>query len=196
MQSFPYWPTSKQLGPRHMLLTHWKLLLYIGKTFCLTCYANKKFEFVFVTRFSASAKYVSLPDISDVCLTFTMPFYNGLHSIVRQMSDIPLPHFADTGFCYQLIAKPGNKTAAHLWPDPYVVISFIVYRDMLKVQIDGIYCDQAALRTPLSVCLSHLFDYVPVIVASWNFQELLPMTKVMSMQKVKVVGQRSRSQRS
>ena len=47
-----------------------------------------------------------------------------------------------------------------------------------------------------SVCLSHLFDYVPIILSSWNFQELLPVTKVTSMQKVKVRGQRSRSQRS
>ena len=47
-----------------------------------------------------------------------------------------------------------------------------------------------------SVCLSHLFDYVPIILSSWNFQELLPVTKVKSMQKVKVRGQRSRSQRS
>ena len=48
----------------------------------------------------------------------------------------------------------------------------------------------------LSVCLSHLFDYVSIIVSSWNFQELLPVKKVTSMQKVKVRGQRSRSQRS
>ena len=47
-----------------------------------------------------------------------------------------------------------------------------------------------------SVCLSHLFDYVPIIVSSWSFQELLPMTKVRSMEKVKVRGQRSRLQRS
>ena len=47
-----------------------------------------------------------------------------------------------------------------------------------------------------SVCLSHLFHYVPIIVSSLNFQELLPLTKVMSMQEVKVRGQRSRSQRS
>ena len=40
-----------------------------------------------------------------------------------------------------------------------------------------------------SVCPSHLFDYVPIIVSSQNFQELLPMTEVMSMQKVKVKGQ-------
>ena len=69
-------------------------------------------------------------------------------------------------------------------------------------------CDQAALWMVYSfrlsvclsvcpsVCLSHLFDYVRIIVSSWNFQELLPMTKVTSMQKVKVRGQRSRSQRS
>ena len=47
-----------------------------------------------------------------------------------------------------------------------------------------------------SVCPSHLFHHVPIIVSSWNFQELLPWSEVMSMQKVKVRGQRSRSQRS
>ena len=47
-----------------------------------------------------------------------------------------------------------------------------------------------------SVRLSHLFDYVPIIVSSWNFQELSHWTRVRSMQKVKVRGQRSRSQRS
>ena len=42
-----------------------------------------------------------------------------------------------------------------------------------------------------SVCLSihlsltHLFHNVPVII-SWNFQQLLPLIKVMSIQKVKV----------
>ena len=48
----------------------------------------------------------------------------------------------------------------------------------------------------LSVRLSHLFDYVTIIVSSWNFQELSHWTRVRSMQKVKVRGQRSRSQRS
>ena len=40
-----------------------------------------------------------------------------------------------------------------------------------------------------SVRPSHLFDYVPIIVSSQNFQDLLPMTKAKSMQKVKVKGQ-------
>ena len=48
----------------------------------------------------------------------------------------------------------------------------------------------------LSVCPSHLFDYVSIISSSLNFQKLLPVTEVTSMQKVKVRGQRSRSQRS
>ena len=65
-------------------------------------------------------------------------------------------------------------------------------------------CDQAALQMVFAVCLSvclsvrpsHLFDYVPIIVSSWNFHELSPVTEVTSMQKVMVRGQRSRSQRS
>ena len=48
------------------------------------------------------------------------------------------------------------------------------------------------LSVRLSVCPSHLFDYVPIIVSSWNFLELSPRTRVTSMQKVKVRGQRSK----
>ena len=80
--------------------------------------------------------------------------------------------------------------------------------DWQRVGIIIFSCDQAALWMVFSVCLSvclsvrlsvcpsHLFDYVPIIVSSWNFQELSPRTRVTSMQKVKVRGQRSRSQRS
>ena len=45
-----------------------------------------------------------------------------------------------------------------------------------------------------SVRRSHLFHHVPFIVSSWNFQELLPWTEVMSMQKVKVKVQGHRGQ--
>ena len=47
-------------------------------------------------------------------------------------------------------------------------------------------CLSVRLSVRPSVCLSHLFHHVPIIVSSWNFQELLPWSKVMSMQKVKV----------
>ena len=57
-------------------------------------------------------------------------------------------------------------------------------------------CPFICLSVCPSVCPSHLFDYVPIIVSSWNFQELSPRTRVTSMQKFQVRGQRSRSQRS
>ena len=54
--------------------------------------------------------------------------------------------------------------------------------------------DWFSLSVRLSVRLSNLFHHVPIIVSSWNFQELLPWSKVMSMQKVKVKGQGHRGQ--
>ena len=68
-----------------------------------------------------------------------------------------------------------------------------------KKQVCGAACFMAAEikfseDVRLSVCLWHLFHNVPIIVSSWNFLELLPMTEVMSKQKVKVKGQRLRSQ--
>ena len=95
-----------------------------------------------------------------------------------------------------------------IWPTmhPFLQVLFVSF---MLVGVNCCFsCDQAALQMVFSVCpsvcpsvrpsvcLSHLFDYVPIIISSWNFQELLPMTKVRTMQKVKVRGQRSRSQRS
>ena len=85
---------------------------------------------------------------------------------------------------------------------------FHLFLAVISIFCNIFSCDQAALwmvqsvclsvcpSVRPSVCLSHLFDYVPIILSSWNFQELLPVTKVSSVQKVKVRGQRSRSQRS
>ena len=85
----------------------------------------------------------------------------------------------------------------------HITVMWHVIMGVMASQITSLTffsCDQAALwmvqSVRPSVRLSHLFDYVPINVSSWNFQELLPMTKVTSMQKVKVRGQRSRSQRS
>ena len=54
------------------------------------------------------------------------------------------------------------------------------------------YFPSVRLSVRLSVCLSHLFDYVPIIVSSWNFQELLPITNDQSKVHAKVQGQRSK----
>ena len=64
-----------------------------------------------------------------------------------------------------------------------------------KKQVCGAACFMAAeIKFSEDVRPSHLFDYVPVIVSYWNFQELLPLTDVVSMQKVKVKGQGHRGQ--
>ena len=95
----------------------------------------------------------------------------------------------------------------HLW----ILLTYHQRRWLIRYSlhiVEYFSCDQAALWIVFSVCLSfclsvflsvcpsHLFDYVPIIVSSWNFQELSPRTRVTSMQVVKVRGQRSRSKRS
>ena len=35
-----------------------------------------------------------------------------------------------TWLCYQLIAKPGNKTATVPWPDPYIGRSLLIFSDV------------------------------------------------------------------
>ena len=64
-------------------------------------------------------------------------------------------------------------------------------------------CDQAALRMVksvylsvcLSVCLSYLFNYVPIVL-SWEFSGVITNDNSDVHAKVKVRGQRSRTQRS
>ena len=41
-----------------------------------------------------------------------------------------------TWFCYQLIAKPGNKTATPSWPDPY---HEILNLELLIIHLEAIY---------------------------------------------------------
>ena len=89
------------------------------------------------------------------------------------------------------------------WNDAYSLIMLrrgaLLFLAATK-QLYKWYFPSVCLSIRPSVCPSirpsHLFDYVPIIISSWNFQELLPVTEVTSMQKVKVRGQRSRSQRS
>ena len=55
-------------------------------------------------------------------------------------------------------------------------------------KINNRYFDDTHLQLSVCLCLLHLFHNIPVIVSSRYFQELLPLKKVMSMQKVKVRG--------
>ena len=84
----------------------------------------------------------------------------------------------------------------HMWIKTGVTVRKRLSWVVTSVTLTLTFCmDVTSVR--LSVCPSVTpFHNVPIIVSSWNFQELLPWSKVMSMQKVKVRGQRSRSQRS
>ena len=104
----------------------------------------------------------------------------------------------DSHFCNRFIIRPS-------WDGTYYGMALSVQllaRKNIEWPVRFFSCDQAALWMVQSVCSSvrlsvcHTFLTVPIIVSSWNFQELLPVTEVTSMQKVKVRGQRSRSQRS
>ena len=68
------------------------------------------------------------------------------------------------------------------------VQTFVAFLAATK-QLYEWFSPSVRLSVRLSVRPSHLFDYVPIIVSSWNFQELLPVTEVTSMQKVNVKGQ-------
>ena len=138
------------------------------------------------------------------------------HQILFKMSSGPISNIAQGPWGGQLESREFSYIYL-TWPWQYCVYSLSRERPpvlrnhsihcshdtgFLSVYIFS--CDQAALQMVFSVCLSvrpsvrlsHLIHHVPIIVSSWNFQELLPWSKVMSMQKVKVIGQRSRSQRS
>ena len=85
---------------------------------------------------------------------------------------------------YQVMPLTGHQvitwTSVELVSIQPLETSFI---ENLKQYLTFFSCERAALRTLLSVFLSvrpsHLFHNVPVIVSSWNFQELLPLTDAM-----------------
>ena len=103
---------------------------------------------------------------------------------------------------WQLYIESGPWWHQVIWPKQLIMGQFIWFYPsldnivLLRCSEQLIFsCDQVGLSFCPSARLWHLFHYVPVI-ASWNFQGSLPLTKMMSMQKLKVRGQRSRSQRS
>ena len=63
-----------------------------------------------------------------------------------------------TWFCYQMIAKPGNKTGPPSWPDLYIMYHFkcqsMIY---ISNKLDGITLTEEHL---LSIYTAHLFWYL------------------------------------
>ena len=125
------------------------------------------------------------------------------------------PHVGHVNLAICVVLNPGDDCVHRHQDgkrfDPYIQISQKSYEATDDIVSDTMlfmwflaatkqlyewYFLSVCLSVRLSVCPSHLFDYVPIILSSWNFQDLSPRTRVTSMQKVKVRGQRSRSQRS
>ena len=87
-----------------------------------------------------------------------------------------------------------NNKMIHKSPDIESGVIYCGLTDHLPIFINlTIDCPLKSHKRPI-LCPSHLFHHVPIIVSSWNFQELLPWSEVMPMQKVKVKGQGHRGQ--
>ena len=86
-----------------------------------------------------------------------------------------------------------TKVLERSWKSPYFWSAQRCGNHVWMVQS---ICLSVWLSIRPSVLLSHHFHYVPFIISSWNFQELLSMTKSMSMEKSKGRSQSLRMPRS
>ena len=133
-------------------------------------------------------------------VSYTSLFQDGKNIKFYQICILVSWTLGDTGPAGSWQIAIGLIVLAHFWFGWQIIICFLAATKQLyewfSPSVRLSVCPSVCLSVRPSVCLSHLFDYVPIILSSWNFQELLPVTKVTSMQKVKVRGQRSRSQRS
>ena len=71
-------------------------------------------------------------------------------------------------FCYQLIAKPVNKTAKVLWPNPYDIVFITAKNTAGHKSVFKLTKDMDILPSPVSLCGVHcedLWDYNCVINA-------------------------------
>ena len=140
--------------------------------------------------------YINMHDQASGCVSHVESSWgqHGAHlGLVGPRRAPCWPYEACYRVCYLLVFAHTLKTRVKWVP---FLIPFEQHFLAATKQLYKWYFPSVCPSVRLSVRLSHLFDYVPIIGSSWNFQELLLMTKVRSMQKVKVRGQRSRSQRS
>ena len=72
-----------------------------------------------------------------------------------------------TWFCYQLIAKPGNKTAAPSWPDPYVYTDGLMQArcySIANAQELSVSC-----TNPSIYMYVYVYIYIKMIQTSLNY---------------------------
>ena len=118
------------------------------------------------------------------CMCILCTYHDKQDSIRKNDSLI----FMKLDFNDKLRCKNMILPQLYLYLNTYFRILYLLFLAATK-QLYEWYFLSVCLSVCPSVCPSHLFDYVPIIVSSWNFQELSPQTRVTSMQKVKVKGQ-------
>ena len=131
------------------------------------------------------------------------PGYNvfGVRWNTTDILNLPSPHEWSIGCVHKMTSSNGNifrvtglscgEFTGHRWVPCTKASDAELWFFFLAAtkQLYKWYFPSVRLSVCPSVCPSHLFDYVPIIGSSWNFQELLPMTNVRS---AKGQGQRSK----
>ena len=113
----------KIIEKKHFIVSEY----YFFKTYWLQRYSPLTYNKVKKIKLSFETLFFlwSISDCnSNVWLSYGLNKYRG--HIYRKITTFIWVRSRNCGclvtwFCYQLIAKPGNKTAAVSWPDPYTV---------------------------------------------------------------------------
>ena len=125
-----------------------------------------------VTTMAASSEF---PDA--VCLWWIHSFYWNIMIVFCGISCLFLTLACVTSEPYRIVLRAYRSTYRSL-----CIGDMPVYR--FSPTLKNTYF-RLSVRPSVT-----LFDNVPVIGSSWNFQEILPLTDMMSMQKVKGQGHR------
>ena len=89
-----------------------------------------------------------------------------------------------TWFCYQLIAKPGNKSAAVSWPNPYIHLTHLPLVPHM--------CEWMSSLVQIMVC-RHIWRQAIITTNGWllsirslgtNFSEILIKIQIFSFMKI------------
>ena len=104
-------------------------------------------------------------------------------SVVDYFHFVIQSHYCRSGHAWSLIIDPLTAGTPTQKVGSMSKAPKLTCWHMTETAVQRIYFSYIFLWWHLSVCLSvhHTFFYVPVIVSLWNFQELLPLPKVMSL---------------
>ena len=89
--------------------------------------------------------------------------YSSLYCSYMHMGEVTKLPLSCYLVLYQLIAKPGNKTAIVLWPDPHV---FVVFCNVLVIQCSAAVTLNSSQQVP-HILPSQAYHGVPIVSFIW-----------------------------